>query len=120
VLHPYGSDTIELLGPSPVAAWRTQLNDLDRRARDAGFAGFGAMGVTQRMAIVRDAVGAVEGAGMPTPLRAKHVAVALMAHYYGSPEATDLCYEVQIRREQCRPLRNAARAPIPLTPRSPS
>jgi hypothetical protein len=42
------------------------------------------------------------------------VAVALVAHYYASPAATDLCYGASIGREQCRPLAHSRRQPLPL------
>lgn len=114
VLHPYGSDVIESLGPSPLAQWRAQLNDLDARARADGGRVFAALGVGERQNIIRASIGGTNGSGLPNPLAAQHVAVALMSHYFRSSEATDLCYGVQIRKEQCRPLRNAARAPVPL------
>jgi hypothetical protein len=117
VLHPYGDDTIESLGPSPAPEWRAQLNDLDTRARATGGRLFASLRLDERQAIVREAIGTPEGNGLPAPLRARHVALALMSHYFNSADADDLCYEVQIRREQCRPLRNAARAPLPIAAR---
>ncbi len=46
--------------------------------------------------------------------RAPHIAVALLAHFYASPEATDLCYQVKIGKETCRPLASSSRQPLPL------
>jgi hypothetical protein len=42
------------------------------------------------------------------------VAVALLAHFYGTPAATDLCYNAQIGRQTCRPLSAQARKPLPM------
>jgi hypothetical protein len=114
VLHPYGSAEIELLPPSPAAAWRGQLSALDAAARRAHGAGFGSLGIGQRQALVRDALAGATLVGMPAPLSAPHVAVALMSHFHGSPEATDLCYRAQIRKGQCRPLVTSSRQPLPL------
>ena len=41
---------------------------------------------------------------MPNVAEANHVAVALLAHFYESSAAADLCYEAHIGRETCRPL----------------
>jgi hypothetical protein len=54
---------------------------------------------------------------MPDPLAANHVVVALVAFYFGSAEANDLCYRAAIGRNQCRPLVNSPREPLPLAPR---
>jgi len=42
------------------------------------------------------------------------IAVALLAHFYESPGATDLCYEAQIGRQTCRPLAAQASKPRPI------
>ena len=41
-------------------------------------------------------------------------AVALLAHFYASPAATDLCYEARIGKDTCRPLAQSSRKPLPL------
>jgi hypothetical protein len=51
---------------------------------------------------------------MPEPLDANHVALALVAWYFSTPDANDLCYQARIERNQCRPLINAPREPLPL------
>jgi hypothetical protein len=38
----------------------------------------------------------------------------MLAHFYESPEAADLCYEAQIGKNQCRPLAASLRKPLPL------
>lgn len=114
VLHPYGSAEIERLPPSPAATWRRQCAALDASARRAHGAGFVSLGIGQRQSLVRDALAGTKIAGMPDPLSAPHVAVALLAHFYGSPEGTDLCYRAQIRKGECRPLATSSRQPLPL------
>jgi hypothetical protein len=53
---------------------------------------------------------------MPSVAGANHVAIALAAFFFGSPEGVDLCYRAKIGKNQCRPLVNAAREPLPLAP----
>jgi len=54
-------------------------------------------------------LGGVEG--LPAPARAPHVALGLLAHFYGTPRATDLCYGRLIRKETCRGLTGVAELP---------
>jgi hypothetical protein len=117
VLHPYGSADLARTGPLPVAAWHRELAGLDAEARRRFSRGFATLGPDQRAEIVRDSLAHVRLAGMPSALSTQHIAVALLSRFYGSAEATDLCYRARIGREQCRPLINATRQPLPLATR---
>lgn len=112
LLHPYGSAELTTTGPSPVGAWRQQLLALDTAARAVHQRPFVTLGVAERQALVRQALEGARLTGMPAPLRAPHVSVALLAHFYESPDATDLCYQAEIRKNQCRPLVNSNREPL--------
>lgn len=114
LLHPYGSSELSYAGASPVAAWRTQLMALESQARDRYGKSWVALGIGDRQALVRVALAGPKLSGMPSPLQATHIATALMAHFYDSSVATDLCYEAQIGKNQCRPLVHNARQPLPL------
>jgi hypothetical protein len=114
LLHPYGSSELESSPPSPVATWRQQLSALDTSARGAHRRPFVALGIREQQALVRQALDGARLARLPAPIRAPHVAVALLAHFYESPDATDLCYGAEIRKNQCRPLVNSPREPLPL------
>ena len=48
---------------------------------------------------------------MPAVAGASHVALALLAHFYGSSAANDLCYGAQIGKSTCRPLAASPHAP---------
>lgn len=52
-----------------------------------------------------------------SPGEAGHVAVALLAFFYGTSEATDLCYQAGIGKETCRSLSSAPEKPAPLRKR---
>lgn len=114
LLHPYGSAELERSPASPAGRWREQLAALDTAARAVHQRPFVSLGLDERRNLVRQALEGVRLTGMPDPLRAPHVAVALLSHFYSSPDATDLCYQAEIRKNQCRPLVNSSREPIPL------
>ena len=118
VAHGYGTGRIDRLPADPRPTWRAQLQALDADARRAGGQSFAALPRERRQALVRTALAGERGESLPSPLAAKHIALAVLAHFYDSPIATDLCYESQIGRQQCRPLAAQAERPTPLTRRS--
>ena len=63
---------------------------------------------------MRDALKGERLDRMPAVVDASHVALALLAHFYDSPGAADLCYEAQIGRQTCRPLAAQANKPRPM------
>ena len=77
-------------------------------------ASFAALSRERRQALVRTALAGERGDALPNPLAARHVALALLAHFYDSPAATDLCYDAQIGRQQCRPLAAQRQQPVAL------
>jgi gluconate 2-dehydrogenase subunit 3-like protein len=114
VLHGYGNSRLRFTGPTPATRWTKQLDDLDVAARAAHGAPFSAATVAQRQAILRPLLATERGSGIPgSPEGATHVALALMGFFYGSPMATDLCYEADIGPSTCRPLGDSAKRPRP-------
>lgn len=111
--HGYGTGRIEQLPADPRPQWRSQLAALDADASRTG-PSFSALPRERRQALVRAALQDEHGDALPNPLLARHVALALLAHFYDSPAATDLCYDVQIGRQQCRPLSAQRQQPVPL------
>ena len=114
--HGYGTGRIDRVPADPRAQWRTQLAALDTEARRGGNS-FASLSRERRQAIVRTALAGERGESLPSPLAARHVAVALLAHFYESPLATDMCYDAQIGRQQCRPLAAQAQQPVALARR---
>jgi len=114
--HGYGTGRIDRLPSDPRPAWRSQLQSLDTEARRSGQS-FVALPRERRQALVRTVLAGERGESLPSPLAAKHVALALLAHFYDSSAATDLCYDAQIGRQQCRPLAAQAQRPTPLARR---
>ena len=114
LVHPYGSTQLRQTGESPVPRWRAQLTALDRDARAKHQRGFTALTREQRREIITTIFAGERANRLPDPLQADHVSMALLAWYFASPEAVDLCYDARIGRNQCRPLVNAPRQPLPL------
>jgi len=111
--HGYGTGRVERLPADPRPQWLSQLAALDADARRTGQS-FSALARDRRQALIRAALAGERGDAMPGPLVAKHVAVAVLAHFYDSPAATDLCYRAQIGRQQCRPLAAQREQPVAL------
>ena len=112
--HGYGTARIQQLPADPRPRWRSQLAALDEDARRRHGKSFAALSRADQQAMLRPVLTEERGETLPTPLTARHVALALLAHFYDSPAATDLCYEATIGRQQCRPLSAASQQPTPL------
>jgi hypothetical protein len=97
--HGYGTGKIERLPADPRPAWRAQLEALDVEARQS---------------LIRTALAGERGESFPNPLLARHIALAMLAHFYDSAVATDLCYDAEIGRQQCRPLAAQREQPVAL------
>ena len=116
--HGYGTGRIETMPADPRPRWREQLAALDADARKRGGQPFASLSRERRQALVRTALAGERGESLPSPAAARHVALALLAHFYDSPAATDLCYEAQIGRQQCRPLAAQRQRPVALSRRA--
>ena len=107
VVHGYGTSALGVTKPSPRARWAAQVEALRRE-------GFNARSVEQRRATIGRALAGEKLERMPDIADAPHVALGLLAFYYGSSEANDLCHQARIGRDTCRPLAVQARKPLPL------
>lgn len=112
--HGYGTGRIDRLPADPRPQWQAQLAALESQARRGGGSSFVSLSREQRQAILRGILAAERGEALPSPLGARHVALALLAHFYDSPAATDLCYDAEIGRQQCRPLAAQRQQPVVL------
>jgi len=114
--HGYGSGSMEIeyLPPDPTPRWEVQLERLDELARDRFGADFASTTVEQRRSVLRDEVGDDSISSIPAAAGAGHVAVALMAFWFGSPAATDAAYDASIGAGRCRSLEGVGAKPTPL------
>lgn len=114
-MHGYGDAEINYTPPDPAPGWNAQLDALDALARQTRRGGFVALDVPARRDVLRTALRGVRSGRLPAnPLGAPHVAVALLAHWAASSDATDLAYGVRIGTGNCRVLADAPRQPLPI------
>ena len=112
--HGYGTSRLRATGPTPITRWAVELDSIDARARETYQRGFRSLTVAQRRDMIRSALEHEEVSDRnPGIADAKHVVLALLAHFYASPAAIDLCYEARIGRMTCRPLAASRRKPLP-------
>lgn len=109
--HGYGTEVIERLPSNPAPAWAAQLVALDTAARERFSRPLAALSADRAADIVRSALTAEQIDPMPAPIEAGHVALGLLAYFYQSPEAADLCYRASIGRYRCRPLASSPALP---------
>lgn len=113
--HGYGTSEIQYGPPDPAPGWEAQLRGLDLESRHRFDLPFTGLPLEQRRQLV---AGHLSGAPerLPLPGRGPHVALGLLAHFYDSPGATDLCYGRSIGKLACRGIASAAELPAPLAP----
>jgi len=114
LVHGYGTSRLRTTGPTPVTRWTSQLDALDAAAQSKHASPFKSVKVAERADLVREALKGERVDRVPNVADANHVAVALLAHFYESSAAADLCYDARIGRQSCRPLSQQARKPLPL------
>ncbi len=117
--HDYlASDDIRYGPPDPRPLWRAQLDALDLEAQQRFSTTFARLEPGRQEGMVRAAIDRAwprpAGASMPRPEAAPHVALAIMAWYFRSTEANDLCYAARIGRHECRGMRGVTDIPRPL------
>ena len=111
--HPYLVPETRYSGPDPRPGWVAQLQGIEKECESRYGKAFGDLDVPARRNLLARPLGQA-GPGIGSPANADHVALALMAHFFASPIATDLCYGRVIAKQQCRGLEGALRDPVAL------
>lgn len=111
--HPYLIPEIRYSGPDPRPGWAAQLEGLEKECGSRHGVSLPDLDMSGRRDLLARPLGEA-GPELGAPQNADHVAVALMAHFFGSAIATDLCYGRAIRRELCRSIEGAEDEPAPL------
>ena len=111
--HPYLVPETRYSGPDPRPGWTAQLQGLEKESRSRFGSDLPDLDIRTRRTLLTRAVEQT-GSGLGTPANANHVAIALMAHFFASPLATDLCYRRTIAKQQCRGLDGATAEPAAL------
>lgn len=111
--HGYGEPRLVKTGPSPAPGYATQISALQAEAKARG-GRFGALSLGDRRAILDAAFKAADVRNLPARPDGKHVVADLMAHYFRSSAANDLCYNARIGRQTYRAIRVTTVRPQPL------
>lgn len=111
--HPYLVPEIRYSGPDPRPGWAAQLEGIEKECGSRHAMSLSDLDVPGRRELLARPLGEA-GPQLGAPQNADHVVLALMAHFFGSPIATDLCYGRAIRKELCRTIEGAEDEPAPL------
>jgi hypothetical protein len=114
--HGYGHPRLQKSGPSPVPSYLAQITALDAEARAKG-GRWATLDLETRRALLDAAFTKAGVRALPSRPNGQHVVADLMALYFRSSEANDLCYGALINREVCRPIAITTRRPALLTER---
>jgi hypothetical protein len=99
--------------PHPAALWNAQLEALELEAEKRHGIAFDELSLEEKEALVKRQLPKDVGERLPDPASAPHVALGLLAYFYQTSEATDLCYERSIEPYTCRGLDSVASEPSP-------
>ncbi|MEO7156598.1 MAG: hypothetical protein ABI039_03490 [Vicinamibacterales bacterium] len=102
--HGYGDPRLVKSGPSPVDGYSKQIAALQQAAQARG-GRFGALSLAIRRDLLDAAFKAAEVRNLPGRPDGKHVIADLMAHYFRSSGANDLCFNARIGRNTYRAIR---------------
>jgi len=111
--HGYGDPRLVKSGPTPAPSYTQQLIALQQAAQARG-GRFGALALETRRELLDAALRAADVRTLPGRPDGKHVVADLMAHYFRSSAANDLCYRAQIGRHTYRAIRVTTVRPAPL------
>ena len=113
LLHGYGTGEIRKAPDDPTGRWNDDLAALESQARTQASVAFVDLDVAARQDVIRAAIADDRLNRLPDPAGARHVVVGLLAHFYGTPQAANLCYRAAIDPFACRPLADAPNQPAP-------
>jgi hypothetical protein len=111
--HGYGEPRLVKSGPSPTPGYSKQIAALQQAAQRRG-GRFGALPLEVRRELLDSAFKAADVRNLPGRPDGRHVAADLMAHYFRSSGANDLCYNARIGRNTYRAIRVTTVRPAPL------
>ena len=116
--HGYGEPRLVKSGPSPAPGYSKQITSLVQAAQARG-GRFGALPIEVRRELIDAAFTAADVRNLPGRPDGKHVVADLMAHYFRSSGANDLCYNARIGRNTYRAIRVTTVRPLPLSAQAP-
>jgi hypothetical protein len=111
--HGYGDPRLVKSGPTPASSYSRQITALQQAALARG-GNFGTLTIDVRRALLDDAFKSADVRNLPGRPDGRHVVADLMAHYFRSSGANDLCYNARIGRNTYRAIRVTTARPQPL------
>jgi hypothetical protein len=105
------TDDIPYGPPDPKPLFTAQLEALELEAEKRHAKSFAAVTREEQETILRRQLPPNPGAAIPDPAKAPHVAFGLLAYFFQSSEANDLCYDRAIERTTCRGVESGAVEP---------
>lgn len=113
--HPYLTGELRYGSPHPGPRWAAQLEAMELESRRRSGLALAERPEDARRAIAADAIRAEASPSPPgDPALADHVVVGLLAWFYGTSEANDLCYRAEVGRHACRGIGSLPDEPAPL------
>jgi hypothetical protein len=112
--HGYGHTRVRATGPSPARRYPAQIAALEQAARGRGGDAFASLPIDARRSLVERAITDASIERLPSRPDGGHVATDLMAFYFRSATAANVCYRARIDRDSCRGLPGSERAPAAL------
>jgi hypothetical protein len=112
--HAYiWTDDILYGPPDPAPLWNAQLEALELESQKRHGAAFEELAADQQQAVLAHQLPKDVPARLPDPASAPHVALGLLAYFYQTSEANDLCYQKSIEQYTCRGLDSVSIEPPP-------
>ncbi len=110
--HPYLTGELRYGPPHPGPRWAAELEAMDLESERRSGVPFTGLTQEQRGGIVGDVIRGERSASLPrNPALADHVAVGLLAWFYSTSRANDLCYRAEVGRHLCRGTASLAEEP---------
>jgi len=113
--HAYLTGALRYGLAHPGPRWSAQLEAMDLEASRRSGVAFAALPEEERRDTIARALGRAGSEALPgDAAQADHVALGLLAWFYGTSRATDLCYEARVGRHACRGIESLPDEPAPL------
>jgi hypothetical protein len=112
--YGYGRPVLRRTPESPAPRYAEQLAALEHAAQGQGQS-FARLSPEAKRTLLEGALREAKVEQLPDLPDGRHIVSDLMAFYFQSSEANDLCYRAHVGRETCRPLATVTRRPRPLT-----
>ena len=109
--HPYLTGELRYGPPHPGPRWSAQLEAMDLESQRRSGTALSDLTDEERSEVIERVLGGGSGDLPGDPARADHVVVGLLAWFYGTSQANDLCYGAEVGRHLCRGIQSLPQEP---------